>query len=219
MTDWQTRLRRLIALAEDQAGTPEGDLAARLARQIMDARRTELQDLDLESRNAADPFERVDLALGGEAYWRRRVASLTARHCECLCSFAGSRARLSGRRSNVLIAEYLYRVMSRFVSWEQTAWLGRHGLLDDPQAANDFAQSAVLALSNRLEEMRRGETHDAQTTALVRVDEKALQDWLTAQGVRFKPEAPFPYRYSQDGYETGNRMPLHKAVTQYNSET
>lgn len=213
MTDWQNRLRRLIALAEDQAGTPEGDLAARIAREIMEARRAEMRGLDLDTRNDRDPFTRASLDLGGKAFWRRRVASITARHCDCLCSFAEQNARLSGRRSAVLVAEYLYRVMSRTIAVEQAAWLGQHQLLDDARAANDFAQSAVLALENRLKNMRDKETLNPETTAVVRSDRDALRSWLRGRGVRLKKEVPFPFGYSQDGYEAGYRVPLQKSVT------
>jgi len=212
MTDWRKRLRRLIALAEDQAGTPEGDLAARLAREIMEARREELQGLDLSARNDADPFARQTLDLGGKAFWRRKVASLTARHCECLCSFAGNEARLSGRRSGVLVAEYLYRIMSRTIALEQAAWLGANDLIEDPRAGNDFAHSAVLALDNRLRAMREGEALNPDSTALVRSDREALRGWLAQRGVTLKKEVPFSYGYSQDGYEAGYRVPLQKSV-------
>ena len=210
--DWRERLRRLMALAEDQAGTPEGEIAARLAREIMDAQKAELLNLDQAARDELDPFVRVELDLGGQAFWRRRVASLTARHCECLCSFVGAQARLSGRRSDVQIAAYLYRVMSRAISVEQVAWLGSNRLLDDTTAANDFAQSAVLALENRLREMRQAETQSPQTTALVRADQRALRRWLSANGVRLKSAVPFPFSYSQEGYAAGYRVPLRKAV-------
>ena len=210
--DWQKRLRRLIALAEDQAGTPEGELAARLAREIMEARKAELRGLGGEARDAQDPFCRISLSLGGKAFWRRRVASLTARHCECICSFVGHQARMSGRRSSVQVAAYLYRIMSRSIAVEQAAWLGQSRLLDDARAANDFAQSAVLALESRLRQMREAEAEDPESTALVLADHQALRDWLARSGVTLKRAAPFPFAYLQAGYEAGYRVPLHDAV-------
>jgi hypothetical protein len=212
MVDWQNRLRRLIALAEDQAGTPEGDLAARLAREIMAARRSELKGLDLHARNDRDPFTRKTLDLGGRAFWRRRVASITARHCDGLCSFVEQEARLSGRRSSVLVAEFLYRVTSRSIAMEQAAWLGEHQLFDEARAANDFAQSAVLALDSRLQGMRQAEVDLPEVTALVRSDREALRKWLAQRGVRLKREVPFPFAYSQEGYEAGYRVPIQKSV-------
>lgn len=213
MRDWQNRLKKLMALAADQAGTPEGEIAARLAQKIMDSRRVALQELDEEQRNAQDPFSRAPLDLGGKAFWRRRVASLVAQHCDCICSFVGHEGRLSGRRSSVLIAEYLYRVMSRSIVVEQTAWLGKHSLLEDRRAANDFAQSAVLALDSRLRSIREEQPMHPQTTALVRSDRAALRRWLSKRGVTLKKEIPFPFAYTQEGYEAGFRVPLQKAVT------
>jgi hypothetical protein len=212
MKDWRSRLRKLVALAEDQAGTPEGDIAARLAREIMSARRKELQGHDLGTRERLDPFTRKAIDLGGSAFWRRRVASLTALHCECLCSFVGPEARLSGRQSTVLVAEYLYRVMSRSIVLEQVAWLGERDLLEDTRAANDFAQSAVLALDSRLRDMREEARHDPQAAALARTDQDALRRWLAQRGVRLRKEAPFPFAYSQEGYEAGYRVPIQRSV-------
>ena len=212
MRDRSKRLRRLMALASDQAGTPEGVLAARLAQELMDDQRAALQGLDPQRRDTTDPFIRQPLVLGGRAHWRRRVASITARHCDCLCSFIGADARLSGRRSAVQVAAYLYQVMSRSVTLQQVAWLGTSGQLDNTRAANDFAHSAVLALESRLKALRRVGTRDPQTTALVRTDARQLRRWLTAQGVRLRPEPPFPFAYSQEGYAAGHRVPLRRAV-------
>jgi hypothetical protein len=212
MRDWKVRLARLRALAEDQAGTPEGELAARLAREITLDRHRQLSSMDLQTRNQVDPFIRQDLDLGGKAFWRRRVASLTAHHCDCLCSFSGSLARLSGRRSSVLVAEHLYRVMSRSIAVEKTAWLGSNMLLDDARAGRDFAHSAVLALQHRLHGLRQQDQESPESTALARSDRKALLGWLEGQGVSLKPDVPFPYAYTQDGYEAGYRVPLQGAV-------
>ena len=212
MRDWRVRLERLKALAEDQAGTPEGELAARLAREITLARHQQLSTMDLDTRNRVDPFMRQDLDLGGKAFWRRKVASLTAHHCDCLCSFTGQQARLSGRRSSVLVAEHLYRVMSRSIAMEQAAWLGSNDLLDDIRASRDFAHSAVLALRHRLVALRRTDQETPESTALVRSDRKALRGWLEEQGVTLKADVPFPYAYTQEGYEAGYRVPLQKAV-------
>ncbi len=212
MRDWRVRLQRLKALAEDQAGTPEGELAARLARELTMDRHRQLAGVDLATRNRVDPFMRQDLDLGGRAFWRRRVASLTAHHCDCLCSFSGQQARLSGRRSSVLVAEHLYRVMSRSISVERAAWLGSNHLLDDSRAGRDFSHSAVLALQHRLVTLRRQDEEAAESRALVRSDRKALRGWLEGQGVILKPDVPFAYAYTQDGYEAGYRVPLQGAV-------
>jgi hypothetical protein len=212
MRDWKVRLERLKALAEDQAGTPEGELAARLAREITLDRHRQLSGMDLETRNQVDPFMRQDLNLGGKAFWRRRVASLTAHHCDCLCSFSGQQARLSGRRSSVLVADHLYQVMSRSITMEQIAWVGSNNLLDDPRAGRDFAHSAVLALQHRLVTLRQQDKENPESRALVRSDRKALRGWLEGQGVSLKADVPFPYAYTQDGYEAGYRVPLQGAV-------
>jgi len=219
MADWQGRLKRLMALAEDQAGTPEGDLAARLARDIMVRRNRQLSTLQPSSRDSVDPFVRVPLDLGGRAHWRRELSGIVAQHCECVCSIAEGHARLSGRRSGVLVSEYLYKVMSRCLKQEQVAWLGTNDLLDDPVAARNFSQSAVLALRHRLRQIREQEVADHSVTALVCADFQALRQWLAKQGVRLQVAAPFGFALSQDGYQVGYSIPLHDAVETGDSES
>ena len=102
--------------------------------------------------------------------------------------------------------------MSRSIAWEQTAWLDSRQLLDHATAGNDFAQSAVLALENRLADQRDEEPQEKEITALVKRDRKALLEWLAEQGVKLKADAPFPFAYSQDGYAAGRRIPLFKAL-------
>ena len=219
MTDWQGRIHRLMALAEDQAGTPEGDLAARLARDIMVRRNRQLSSLRLKSRNELDPFSRADLDLGGRAHWRRVLSGIVAQHCECVCSIADGQARLTGRRSGVLVATYLYRVMSRCLAGQQVAWLGEHNLLDDAVAARNFGESAVLALRHRLRQIRENEAADPSLTSLVCADMAALQKWLAQQGVTLQAAAPFGFALSQEGYRAGYTIPLHDAVEAGDSES
>ena len=64
------RLAKLEALATDRAGTPEGELAARLARQL-------LAKIDQATRRhlATDPISELAVPLGGEQRWRRKHES------------------------------------------------------------------------------------------------------------------------------------------------
>ena len=75
-----------------------------------------------------------------------------------------------------------------------------------------MSHSAVLALQHRLIGLREQDQPEAASTALVRSDREALRAWLQQQGIVLKADVPFPYAYTQDGYEAGYRVPLQKAV-------
>ncbi len=217
MTDPNDRARKLFALARDQHGTPEGHAAARLARSLLRAHSQEVAGLDSAALNAADPFERRTLLLGGPRMWRCRLLTLVSRHCECVAGYrAGSgKGSLYGRRINVSVAEHLYRVLSRTMTLERAQLLGLHRGLGEPalaRKANDFTMSALLALEIRLKEMVL-EEEGPTSTALVRQSRHGLREWMQRSGHALTQEVPFGYSWDAKGYQAGYRLPLQKAVT------
>jgi len=210
------RIRKLLALAEDQQGTPEGDAAARLARRMM-------LRYDLAARAVGeaedDPVVRIELAIDGHVLWRRRLASAVATHCECLLSWSPSEARawLYGRRSGVVVAEYLHAVLLREVQGARE----RHDadlpmMLGDKERTRrlgSFTTSAVLAIEHRLRALRQDEaTTSPQDCALIRRRGRDLRDWMAEHGVRFTRGAPSVFAYSAEGYAAGHAIALHDAM-------
>lgn len=214
------RIRKLLALAADQDGTPEGEAAARLARRFLEERSIELEGLDATERDRVDPFQRRAILLGGSAHWRCRLVSLVARHCECVAGYKPSAGKgwLYGRQSAVDIAEHLALVLLRALTVERLHWSMRPELRELPDAAltrrlNDFTGSAISALEVRLNEQRSGERDDApQRFALIRRHSVGLDDWMRGQGFRLGRDLPFPHGHSTDGWVAGYRLPLRPAV-------
>lgn len=209
------RVRKLFALAADQQGTPEGEAAARVARRLMRARSLELAGLDESVRQELDPFTRRQLLLGGPRYWRCRLVTLVARHCECIAGYVPGtgKASLYGRRSAVDVAEYLYVVFSRTLTLERVLFLSEIAELPDEERVrrvNNFSQSAMLALELRLQQAR--EQEDDKEFALVRDSGRGLRRWLDSQGRTLQRELPFPFAYDEAGYKAGYRLPLQDAL-------
>jgi hypothetical protein len=176
----------------------------------------ELAGLDAKALNAADPFERRVVLLGGPRMWRCRLLTLVSRHSECVAGYRGGSGKgsLYGRRSNVSVAEHLYGVLSRTMTLERALLLGQHqGLGESALArkANDFTMSALLALEIRLQEMVHEEA-DQVSTALVRQSRHGLRDWMKISGHTLSQEVPFGYSWDAGGYQAGYRLPLQKAV-------
>lgn len=210
------RIKKLVALAGDQAGTPEGEVAMRMARELMRESSIELAQLQADERDAVDPFTRRPLDLGGRAHWRRQLLSMVATHCECVAGWnpRGDNGSIYGRRSAVDIAEYLFQVLVRQLTMERGAFMA--GLLsrpDDPDGirrTRDFCQSALLALRLRFDQLRGQEPEES--TALVRQAARGLGDWMDRRGHNLATEPPFGFRYDDAGYRAGYRIPLVDAV-------
>ncbi len=222
MRDPRTRIRKLLDLALDQEGTPEGAAAARLARQMMRRHAIDLDCLDVATRRKKDPVDRLDLDLGGRALWRRRLSASIGRHCNCVVAWPRDhhKALLFGHKSDLIIAEYLYVVLCREVVEARSGC--ENGLPTDiegeliPEARRqlrDFSHSAITAIEGRLTTMRDEESRlDPTGTALVRARGDEVVAWLKSRGLKFKKAPPSPYRYHPEGYAAGHRIPLHEAV-------
>lgn len=210
------RIRKLLAVAADQPGTPEGESAARIARRLMAEHDVAGRDLD---PRAVDPIGRVPLAVDGTVRWRRKLAAAVARHCECVLSWSPGQgnAYLYGRTSGIALAEYLLAVFQREVEEARTRF--DHDLpLMMPEADrrsrwSDFCGSAVLAIEIRLRGLREEEARvRPEDCVLVSRRGEELRDWLDEQGVRFKKGAPDIFHYDPEGYAAGQRIVVHDAV-------
>lgn len=210
-----SRIRKLLALAADQHGTPEGEAAARLARRLI--ARYDLGGADLRARDQ-DPIVRRPMAVDGQVLWRRRLASAVARHCECALSWSPSKGRafLYGRRSGIAIAEYLHAVLLR----EVQAARADHDEQFPPmigekvreQVLADFTGSAVLAVENRLAALRREESGAMpEQCALVSRRGEELRDWMNDNGLHFRKAAPSVFGYHPEGYAAGHAIALFDA--------
>jgi len=204
----EARVRKLLNLARDQAGTPEGESAARLARTLMrDQARARLGADD-----PSDPHQRLRLDLGAPAPWRRRLAAAVARHCACVAAWppGGSTVVLFGRASALAVAEYLLAVTLREVEAARGQAAERGA---GPAELNAFCHSAVTALESRLRSLRDGEAHDDPSgAALVRQEDRGVRAWMEAQGLRPTAAPPWVSPHSPAGWAAGREIPLHDAV-------
>jgi hypothetical protein len=222
------RIRKLLDLAKDQAGTPEGETAARVARRLMLGEARNQAGRACGRINEDDPIGRHTMDLGGRAPWRRRLSAAVARHCACVAAWerGGGAVVLFGHTSAHLIAEYLYTVLAREVEGASGVWIREdaHALTereaeedpDNGKRISAFCHSAVTAVDNRLAELRvqeRGE--DPRGTALVLNRGRDVKRWLKENGYDFEPSPARPWRYSQEGYLAGHRIGFHEAMRRH----
>jgi len=217
MSARQDRIRKLLALAADQAGTPEGELAAKIARQMVMDRARELAGLPHMERRALEPYVRRPLSLGGDSGWRRRLGSAVARHCACRLAWSWKErtAALYGPTSGVEIAEFLYLHASGRIERAVGAFMAGRAIPEERLAEVEraFCHSAVLALEGRFDALRRQELKvDPEGTALVVAVDRDLDAWIDEEGIPSRPPPFARHAFSGQGYAFGNEVPLQDAV-------
>lgn len=226
-----TRIAKLRALARDQAGTPEGRIAARLARKLVHDNARRHASRRYQGLPDTDGLTRHRLALGGSDAWRRRLVAAVARHVGCVAAWprGADHAFVFGHASAAQVGDYLYEVLSREVAGSLQHWLRTEAPMlgpaearadpEDTSRRTAFCQSAVTAIDARLTQYRaQEEGEDPVGTALVLDRRTAAADWMKEQGVDTVPPAQRPWRHSPAGYLAGYRIPLHDAVTEEAAE-
>jgi len=216
------RIRKLLDLARDQEGTPEGETAARIARRLM-RQTAHARAKEWSQRGDITVSERT-LDLGARWPWRRRLASAVARHCACVAAWPprGTTVVLFGAVGTLDIAEYLLAVLLREIDEARADWLSRQDDHDpmeplSPDLARrttGFCNSAVGAVEARLRELRRQERDlDPDGHALVHDEAASVRRWMDDQGIQLKKGAPDPFAFSADGWTAGHGIALHDAVS------
>lgn len=209
------RIQKLLALAADQQGTPEGEAASRLARKLL--ARFDLGEEDLRLAGI-DPIVRRAFPLDGTVLWRRRLAAAVARHCECALTWSAAegRAWIYGRRSGIAVAEYLHAVLVRELEGARADQEAQSPpMLPEAERRRrlaDFTGSAVLAVEHRLAALRGDEARAAEPYALLSRRRAELHDWMKDQGLRFRPAPPSVFGYHPEGYALGHAIALREAL-------
>jgi len=217
-----SRIRKLLELARDQEGTPEGETAARIARRLM--RQTAHARAKEWSQRSDITVGRRTLDLGARWPWRRRLASAVAKHCACVAAWPsrGTTVVLFGAVGTLDIADYLLRVLLREIDDARATWLTEqpdHDALEpfSPDLARrttGFCNSAVGAVETRLRELRRQERdEDPNGHALVHDEAASVRRWMDDEGIELRKARPNPFAFSKEGWSAGHGIALHEAVS------
>ena len=154
------RIAKLLELARDQDGTPEGEAAARIARKLM--RESARSRAQAWSKQSEITVQKRQFELGARWPWRRRLAAAVARHCACVAAWPrqGTHVVLFGAVGALDIADYLLSVLLREVDTARSEWLAAQDD-HDPRATpprprpthHRPCSSAVGAIEARLRAM------------------------------------------------------------------
>ncbi len=186
------KIQKLLALAEDTEGTPEGILAAKLAMKLMKEHAIEYGDLA-----GAEEVEQRDVPGENMAMWRRGLVEVVAKHCQCRSLKIGPRLVMFGHTHDIETALYLLDLLETQVVTE--GWTFHDRCPGVSYAGVDtFLRSVVIRLRARLIELhaedaqapgtalvvRRGAEVDAFVSARNQVDRGAHSVNLSREGLR-----------------------------------
>ena len=209
----EAKIRKLLALADDQAGRPEGERAAEVAARLMREHAVEMSAVAGEPGRAEEVVTRdVDVP---QATWRRTLLNVIAKYCDSLALYTrGSRVvHLIGFPHNLDLVEYLDEVCRRQIEEQARDCLRRLGEVRGKRTlGNSFRISAVASLSARLRRLKeKAEGVDAETTALVLSRARQVDDYLARKFPRARRQAA-SYRPNSAGFAAGNKLRLDRGV-------
>jgi len=218
------KIKKLLAVAVNQDGMPEGDLAAKFAADLMAKHAVSMADV--EDAEVIDPIVTKEINLFQRESWVRDLAAYVARFCNCRSTFRRTTTltHFYGHRSDVDIAEYLFDVFRReIVSRSETFMkdakasnmVVRYGGLPTeinelpPRAKSslrtNFCMSATVTLARRLESMKAAASPDVTTMALVVSRLKQVDQWFD-DNIKYKKTVAPKWQWSAAGIRAGEEI-------------
>lgn len=231
MTKKQTAIRRIqklraLAESEQQSGNDRAaESAARMAQRIMLEHAISASEAERAAEDADDPMVKHRTRTGRRLSWLRSLYHGVARANNCTSAYRVNTDQVFfyGRQSDCEIAEYLAGHLAREVQSAADRHMQvcrrRFGCAP-PGERNNFCQSAVGALRNRLAAMRRETAQEAirshgsaaVTTALVRLDDKLTKAEEFARGFDIGTGRRSRYAHSSAGAAAGESININRGV-------
>jgi hypothetical protein len=224
-----SKIIKLLTLAENQKGQPEGELAAKLAHKMMIAHAVSQADLSDQEIADSDPLEKQSQKVP-VSMWRRLLYTALAYHCQLRVAYRsnqynGQKIYLYGHRSDIEVCKYLYEICERqilkaaraYVSdldeydWEDSELYYETRSLRGykKMAGNNFRRSAIAGLRTKLAEIRStGEEENPTGFALVINRRKRVSDWVDDKYSFKKGRDNSSYSHSRAGYRAGRDVNL-----------
>ena len=219
-----SRVRKLLRLAEDQDGTPEGRSALARAEELLArhglARATLGTSLDRED----DGFGLRRFTVGQHQAWRQSLVHAVADHLDCVALHrkGSDEVETYGPRHALPQLEYVFIVYLRGLrdAWTRHTeslqaadlWsvLSRRQQLD---ARESFCVSYVIGVQRRLEEERKAERKQDPASWRDSVERrKDLERWIRHSGVRWRSSGNGAVPFSDEGYQAGLETQVDSAL-------
>lgn len=215
-----SKVRKLLRLAEDQAGQPEGELARGLADAILKEHHLTRAAVDV----GGEDFKHRSFALGAAAAWRRTLVHTIADYFDCVALYEKNAAEVQtfGPEHMLPHVEYSFVVYMNQLrrAWRDHAgaleadgtW-GRLGKVQQVEAREAFCTSFVIGVGERLERDRANERKDDPVGfAAMGEKRKALDKWMRTGGVRWRQGFSGVHAFDAEGYRAGLEAEVEAAL-------
>lgn len=215
-----SKVRKLLRLAEDQAGQPEGELARGLADALLKEHGLSRAQVEL----GGDEFKHRAMALGAAAAWRRTLVHVIADYFDCVALFEreAEEAQTFGPDHLLPHVEYAFVV---YMNQLRRAWKAHAGGLEEDgtwgrlsraqqvEAREAFATSFVIGVRERLEADRRKERQEDPVGAGAMSERRrSLDRWMRSGGVRWRQGFSGVHGFDAEGYRAGLEAEVEAAL-------
>jgi hypothetical protein len=220
-----TKIEKLMRLARDQEGKPEGETAARFAARLMTAHAISMHEVDPDRQAEADPLLEDTFDIPAST-WRRQLWHHVATHCNLRSAQSSavrhSKIYLYGHKTDVEVCKYLYDICERQIEASARAYVNSLDMDDwgieytrgqRKKKGNAFRRSAVDGLSTKLRAIRR-DTQEENTTgfALVLSRKQKVDNWVDETFTFGNAKAAAEYRHNAAGYSAGRNVNLAAGI-------
>ena len=211
------KIQKLLRLAKDQTGAPEGESAARLAERLMRAHAIEIKDLPEDDQDKIDPIVEESIFIQRLGWYAELMWGL-ADHCNVTAFRVtlkkGSSMKIIGHKTDVEIIEYLYEVALNQINAAYEAHrreMRLNGRKLSRKDAVSFKTSATKGFVDKLEKMRKDAKNAAGTSLVLSRGAKsaAVADSLYPDVGTFKPKTP---PHSSAGYAAGGEINISAGI-------
>lgn len=217
------RIKALLAIADDQRGLPEGEVAARIAEKLMRAHAITQDQLQEKETIVMASYE------VGRSNWLRNTLNAVAIFCSCKAWINSGTRRMSlaGHQSDLEICLYLFDLIKLQIERECELYLARIKRKNDfnpfvqevapseeggKKTSNDFKMSAAAGVADKLRRIKQAsQAEDVTGTALVLSRARQVEAWVSSQ-VKLKNSAGSNYRYNPSGFAAGTNVRLSAGV-------
>ena len=220
-----TKIEKLMRLARDQEGKPEGETAARFAARLMTAHAISMHEVDPDRQAEADPLLEDTFDIPAST-WRRQLWHHIATHCNLRSAQSSavghSKIYLYGHKTDVEVCKYLYDICERQIeasarayvnSLDMDDWGIEYTRGDRKRKGNAFRRSAVYGLSEKLRTIRQDEQAENTTGfALVLSRKQKVDNWVDETFTFGNAKAAAEYRHNAAGYSAGRDVNLSAGI-------
>lgn len=216
------RVRKLLRLAEDQEGLPEGNAARARADAILAEHGMKRGQVDL----GEDAFGHRSFELGASSPWRRSLVHAIADYFDCVALYekGAGEAQTFGPEHMLPHVEYTFVV---YMNQLRRRWKEHvEGLKADSSwdklfprqqvdAREAFATSFVIGVQERLEADRKRERQeDPSTWSTMAERRRELDKWMRTVGVRWRGGVAGSAAFDAAGYQAGYDADVDAALGQ-----